>query len=400
MIQILKTFAMGAFAVAMMVSCENTEFVDNGTDPGKNGKKQIVTFEMALKNVPQQKVVRGQASDYADASKLTVLAYKKIDESRYQFFDMVDRKSDSQFADGNKWSNPSFSLPIGTYRFVAFYNIGGGLEMSKAEGPETWENILAGIMLTNSGTSLDVNEVFASTDASMTDVVLAEQQEDNNEVIVPLSLDRVNTRIDVMVKKVYKNEDGTEREQGFKDGNSIFGVGTTTLNGVTTSAATASSWTWGGKDDVTEVLSFEDDNSYVYVGTKTPGSDVKSEKPYVSDNNTDNILVEKMVRGTGFYRGCYILPFKTAESPKTIDKVEITFYPTAEVSEELSVFRTLVANNVKAEKNKVTLLTFKLQATTSGDGDDKENLFNPNVKYVVTIEQQWNGVNQEPDIEI
>lgn len=61
--------------------------------------------------------------------------------------------------------------------------------------------------------------------------------------------------------------------------------------------------------------------------------------------------------------------------------------------------RVLVAAGVKAEKNKVTVVTFKYRAS-SDEPKDNENLFNPTIKYDVTIDTQWNGVIILPSVDI
>lgn len=397
---------------AMLGGCSQSDDELNG---GYTGEGVNVTFVPEIIGVSNVAGSRAAASlDKKDAESLTILAFQRQGDGKYKLLQRSDAeqyKNGSSIADipdnpGTfKWENATFRLPLGTYRFEAFYNVGGGLQLDAPTEADIWENLKKQIVLkyTEAVKSLDVNEVFA-TDGNSEEVVLAESQTSAGTVTVDLSLTRVNARIDVRIlKKYYANEGGPGVEQGYDTGD-IFGGKTITK--ITTTTKKIPTWNWEDNTvAVGDLVSFEDANTTgegnLFIGTSTTDTTFPTgdEQKYM-----DDIEVEHIRRGAAYYKGAYILPFVTGNATTTLDKVnfvieaaEPTATTEAEDADNSDNVRNLEATKVPVNQNKVTLLTFVLKAS-SEEPDDKEDLFTPNVKYIVTIDQEWAGVNIEDDI--
>lgn len=128
----------------------------------------------------------------------------------------------------------------------------------------------------------------------------------------------------------------------------------------------------------------------VTIGTLATGS---TDFPNGDDDAQymDDIPKNRILNGAAYYTGAYILPFTTADS-----SLDLTVTLVGKGEKQT---RVLEADNVKAEKNKVTVVTFKYRAS-SDVPDDNENLFNPTIKYDVTIDTQWNGFIDGPTFDI
>lgn len=337
------------------------------------------------------------AANLGEANKLTVLAYKKVGEN-YQF--VKETSTDIAADDDNtlSWKDPKFKLEIGVYRFVAFYNVGGDLELEYPgdDVAAAWNDILSQILIKRTGTgSLDVNEVFASKESDMEDVDLVAAQE-NSEVVVPITLDRVNSRIDFRFRKLNATDDN---EQGYGDDKTILGD-KDAFTGITTEAKSVPQWTWGS----TAVALAGDVLTFATQGTDniTFGNGDITNFPEKEDDRLlmDNVPADRIMKGAAYYRGAYILPFANGDEANKLD-LNVTLSAGNQT-------RKLVAKKVPAQKNVVTVVSFNYRASMdvkpddpdSPDPDDDENVFTPSINYNITIETQWNGVDLSTNVDI
>ncbi len=337
------------------------------------------------------------AANLGEANKLTVLAYKKVGEN-YQFVKKTSTDIAAEDDNTLSWKDPQFKLEIGVYRFVAFYNVGGDLELEYPgdDVAAAWNDILSQILIKRTGTgSLDVNEVFASKESDMEDVDLVAAQE-NSEVVVPITLDRVNSRIDFRFRKLNATDDN---EQGYEGDKTILGD-KDAFTGITTEAKSVPQWTWGS----TAVALAGDVLTFATQGTDniTFGNGDVTDFPEKEGDRLlmDNVPAERIMNGAAYYRGAYILPFANGDEANKLD-LNVTLSAGNQT-------RKLVVEKVPAQKNVVTVVSFNYRASMtvdpddpdSPDPDDDENVFTPSIKYNITIETQWNGVDLSTNVDI
>lgn len=396
-----KSYLFGLFGcLFMFTNCSKSELESEF----ENGQGEVkVSFTAQIVN----DVASRAKANVGTGNNLEIIAYQKQADGNYVYAKSVTA---TVTATGNEiqYSNSEFKLEIGTYRFLSIYNVGNGLTLDylkDVSAVKTWQEILDAVKISNAGKSLDINEIFAGgsldnneeNNGEMSvaeDIDLSESQEENT-VNVSISLSRVNSRIDLRFLKFSPSEadGGNDLEQAYEGDENIFGEKPDNLVSITTSAKSATSWSWGaGSQSIAgEDLTYTT-NGYagVTIGTLAEGS---TDFPTEGDaQNMDAIPAGRILKGAAYYTGAYILPFTTSD--RTTMKLTVTL-----VGNEGEQKRVLEAAGVKAEKNKVTVVTFKYRAS-SDEPNDKENLFNPTIKYDVTINTQWNGVIVGPSVDI
>lgn len=395
-----KSYLFGLFGcLFMFTNCSKSELESEF----ENGQGEVkVSFTAQIVN----DVASRAKANVGTGNNLEIIAYQKQADGNYVYAKSVTA---TVTATGNEiqYSNSEFKLEIGTYRFLSIYNVGNGLTLDylkDVSAVKTWQEILDAVKISNAGKSLDINEIFAGgsldnneeNNGEMSvaeDIDLSESQGENT-VNVSISLSRVNSRIDLRFLKFSPSEadGGNDLEQAYKGDENIFGEKPDNLVSITTSAKSATSWSLGaGSQSIAgEDLTYTT-NGYagVTIGTLAEGS---TDFPTEGDaQNMDAIPAGRILKGAAYYTGAYILPFTTSDSTM---KLTVTL-----VGNEGKQKRVLEAAGVKAEKNKVTVVTFKYRAS-SDEPNDKENLFNPTIKYDVTINTQWNGVIVGPSVDI
>lgn len=396
-----KSYLFGLFGcLFMFTNCSKSELESEF----ENGQGEVkVSFTAQIVN----DVASRAKANVGTGNNLEIIAYQKQADGNYVYAKSVTA---TVTATGNEiqYSNSEFKLEIGTYRFLSIYNIGNELTLDYLKDDsavKTWQEILDAVKISNAGKSLDINEIFAGgsldnneeNNEGMSvaeDIDLSESQGENT-VNVSISLSRVNSRIDLRFLKFSpsKQDGGNDLEQAYKGDENIFGEKPDNLVSITTSAKSATSWSLGaGSQSIAgEDLTYTT-NGYagVTIGTLAEGS---TDFPTEGDaQNMDAIPAGRILKGAAYYTGAYILPFTTSD--RTTMKLTVTL-----VGNEGKQKRVLEADGVKAEKNKVTVVTFKYRAS-SDEPNDKENLFNPTIKYDVTIDTQWNGVIVGPSVDI
>lgn len=393
-----KSYLFGLFGcLFMFTNCSKSELESEF----ENGQGEVkVSFTAQIVN----DVASRAEANVNTGKNLEIIAYRKQADGNYAYAKSVTA---TVTANGNEiqYSNSEFKLEIGTYRFLSIYNVGNDFTLDYLKDDsavKTWQEILDAVKISNASESksLNINEIFAggsldNNEGNNSDMNVAEdidlsESQGENTVNVSISLSRVNSRIDLRFLKFSPSDDGNE--QAYGNGMNIFGKDGN-LKSITTSAKSAISWSWGaGPQSIAEDDLKYTTNDYagVTIGTLTEGS---TDFPTEGDaQNMDAIPAGRILKGAAYYKGAYILPFTTAD--KTTMKLTITL-----VGNEGKQKRVLEADGVKAEKNKVTVVTFKYRAS-SDFPDDKENLFNPTIKYDVTIDTQWNGFIDGPSVDI
>lgn len=389
-------------ALSVLTGCNNESLVN--LNDSKDGVE--VSFNISVNAGKKQTRAAADLTDI-DKEKFVVVAYALGSDGNYTYEAVTESESNSiqtiESGDGFELSNKDFLLPIGSYRFLVLYNVGGNTEFTyyKDEAAKSWNDILgqAKISRTDADTQLDVNEIFAYSSGE--DVNLSDQ---TGKINVEVELDRINSRIDVLVKKIYKKTDTVngqltevDVEVGYKDGNDVLD-GASNIQSVTTEVDKyVNSWslskvsTYSSGD-----IKFDDNNANITVGTSDdPTGDINAGLV----NNDD--IASLIKKGSCYYKGAYILPFVGSDATNVsgdITKLSITFKQNDAVGGKT---RTINVENVKAQENYISLITVKLITTKDpgeggNDGDDGENIFNPSVEYTITIDKLWGGVHDTP----
>ena len=395
----------------VFTGCSNDD-TDRDLVPG--GNEVAVTFAANLVNNPTSRAALDQSGD--KSKNLTILAYRKSG-SNYVF---AKSASTTTKATGSQFSPESltFKLDIGTYRFLAFYNLSETLQLAYTQdtAEKTWDEVLEAVKITNTDqTNLDINEIFAggSRDSNeenngemriAEDIDLPESQSENT-VNVTLNLSRVNSRIDMRFLKFSPTsaEGGSDTEQAYtSDDMNIFGAAGNLVS-ISTTTRPASSWTWG----TATAGAFSSDLTFTtsQLGNVTLGTGSATDFPDQEGDQAlmDAVPADRIAKGAAYYKGAYILPFAAADATSSLNlTVKLTGKGddgSDDASGSLAQERILTVSGVKAEENKVTVVTFKYRAS-SDSPNDKENVFTPSIKYTVTIQTQWNGIIEGPSVDI
>lgn len=386
-------------ALSVLTGCNNESLVN--LNDSKDGVE--VSFNISVNTGKKQSRAAANLTSI-ESKKIVVVAYASASEGNYTFKAVTESESNviqtTESGEGFELSNKDFLLPIGSYRFLVLYNVGDNTEFDyyKDEAAKSWDEILgqAKISRTTTDAQLDVNEIFAYS--SVEDVNLSEQ---TGKINVEVELDRINSRIDVLVKKIYKykDDDGKEHETevGYSVGTDVLG-GASNIQSVTTEVDKyVNSWSLSKVSTYsTADIEFDDSNNgNITVGiSDDPTGDIDAD--FV--NNDD--IASLIKKGSCYYKGAYILPFVgsgVANVPSDIPNLSITFKQKAVAGGKT---RTINVQNVKAQENYISLITVKLITTKDpgdgGDGDDGENIFNPSVEYTITIDKLWGGVHDTP----
>lgn len=395
----MKKFSTSVFyatvAMAIFAGCSNETPVK-----GNESVNDVnIQFDFDINSGVKASRVAANLDDQSlDASKFIIVAYALGEDGKYVFQEATDPDFNSLDVSGSGkvLTNKEFNIPVGSYKFLALYNVGDNTNFTYYNNKDVsteWDNILAEakISRTLDDTNLDVNEIFAFDSENPVNL-----SDEKGKVNIPITLDRVNSRIDVIVKKIYKDTTGTDVEEievGYKDGDVLGGAENISM--VTTQTEATKVWGLDKTADIsTDKFTFNDSRTdQIIVGNKD------GETGDITNKLVNNTLAQEDInKGTCYYKGAYVLPFGTTNETKR--DVTISFKRTVNDEENI---RNIDAKDVTAQENYISLITVKLitlkEPDGNGDGDDKEDIFNPNVQYTVTINNVWTGVNNT-DVEI
>lgn len=396
----MKTIITSVFSAVMtmfiFVGCNKGTIVSNES----NTTDVNVQFKLNI-NSGTNRTRSAAGLSEIDAAKFVIVAYKQTENGAYSFEKATDSSSNTFDKDNETLSNENFNLPVGTYRFLAIYNVGGNTTFSYNQGSEkNWSDILSSAQIFRNDQNLDVNEIFAFE--SVKDENLSNQ---GGKVNISMELNRVNSRIDVIVKKIYKGEGG-DVEVGYKPGHDVLGGAANIASVKTITDVTTTNWTFSSVATTSpSVYGFTDtEKQHIIVGTSNKIT------PSITADNI-NVIDEQMIKcGTCYYQGAYVLPFignsiSDGGTATSTESSTVTLVFTNGQNQE----RTIKVPDVSAKENHISLITVKLitlkkpetiDPDKGGDGgDDEENIFNPNVQYTITISEEWAGVDNT-DVEI
>ena len=167
---------------------------------------------------------RGSAPTSLDEDHFVLYAFKKNGEGNFSYEEV---KHPAAAINGETWKyNAAF--PVGTYKFIAFYNLDESNRTNLNEIIEnikniSWETVLKSIVITHypSTTSqyqTDMNEIFCGNTEEIN--ISSGVGGDDNEIKIELTLARIVSRIDIKFIKVASNDPTIEVP--YKTGN-IFG---------------------------------------------------------------------------------------------------------------------------------------------------------------------------------
>lgn len=396
----MKTIITSVFSAVMtmfiFVGCNKGTIVSNES----NTTDVNVQFKLNI-NSGTNRTRSAAALSEIDAAKFVIVAYKQTENGAYSFEKATDSSSNTFDKDNETLSNENFNLPVGTYRFLAIYNVGGNTTFSYNQGSEkNWSDILSSAQIFRNDQNLDVNEIFAFE--SVKDENLSNQ---GGKVNISMELNRVNSRIDVIVKKIYKGEGG-DVEVGYKPGHDVLGGAANIASVKTITDVTTTNWTFSSVATTSpSVYGFTDtEKQHIIVGTSNKIT------PSITADNI-NVIDEQMIKcGTCYYQGAYVLPFigNSISDGGTATSTELSTV-TLVFTNGQNQERTIIVPDVPAKENHISLITVKLitlkkpetiDPEKGGDGgDDEENIFNPNVQYTITISEEWAEVDNT-DVEI
>lgn len=389
------------FAALAICSCSESDDTLLGDEP--SGEAKIIFA--AHPDLQVTAGTRAAASDLVSGGKFTFYAFKKGQDGNYAFEKKLHDEA-AVYSDTEKhWRSNKALLPVGTYRFLSFYNLLGeveslpGEETMKEWGSRSWNAVLDGIVIEHLSDTKDVDEFFCS--ASDEDIQIAGAN--GNSIVVGLGvLKRVVSRIDVKFVKVAKNDPVQNPDLNYEvcydNDSTIFGAKgdlktiQLRIDGLSKKYSLGvepSSNVWG---KMTE-FSFLDPiaGGLVVFGEKISAGIGGYPNPDGSDVNKVTEMKAKISRGGAYFRGAYVLPFMSTN--KFLEKLQIDL--SGKDNAERLIVVTGGATTLQVRKNYVTLVTVKLMSNTeAGDlGDNKEHLFNPKLKFTVSVSDLYDGVD-------
>lgn len=395
------------FVLMLSVALAVCSCSENETLPNEESTEQVAVAFLAQ---PEANVVVGTRSapeDYVSANKFTFFAFKKNAEGTYNYAKTISNETagGAQYDPETKlWSSDKSLLTVGTYRFLCMYNLGSTVilpeeKAMKALTNMTWENIQNGIVIEHKTANADVDEFFSGEaigkDGNVGDVNVTGVEENNKIVVAFEDLSRVVARVDVKFVKVAVDK---STEVSYLGTNTIFGEENNLKTITLSTDGLAKKMNMGttplaDKWEATQKYLF-DNMELVTIGE----SEFKSVFPTdddLQDMNDTEAMRTGIIKGGAYFRGAYVLPFMT-DTKLTKLKIDLDAKDGSR--------RTITSEqdqNLKVTKNYITLVTVKLlSSTTPGTpGIDIENLFNPKVKFEVTIDQKFAGFNRS-DIEV
>lgn len=398
------------FVLMLSVALAVCSCSENETLPNEESTEQVAVAFLAQ---PEANVVVGTRSapeDYVSANKFTFFAFKKNAEGTYNYAKTISNETagGAQYDPETKlWSSDKSLLTVGTYRFLCMYNLGSTVTLPEEKAMKaltnmTWENIQNGIVIEHKTANADVDEFFSGEaigkDGNVGDVNVTGVEEDNRMVVAFEDLSRVVARVDVKFVKVAVDK---SIEVSYSGTNTIFGE-ENNLETIELSAdGLAKKMNMGtaplmDKWEATQKFLF-DNMELVTIGESAVNS-VFPTNDDLQDMNDTEAMRKGIVKGGAYFRGAYVLPFMTATRLTKL-KIDLGAIDGSK--------RTITSDkdqDLKVTKNFITLVTVKLLSSTTAvtpgePGTDEENLFNPRIKFEVTIDQKFAGFNPS-DIEV
>lgn len=393
-------FFIGALLMLLCSCSEKNQILDDPT----SGRADITIVTQVGKAVSASS--RGSAGKTLDTKQFALYAFKKSTTGeKYSFQEVAEKGNEIA---GNKLEYKA-SIPVGIYKFIAFYNLDTANReqiTTTIEGLKDleWSAILQKIVIEHQAnnaddnvTTEDMNEIFYTAEDKETSISSG-TEEGKNDININLELKRLTSRIDVKFIKV-----ATVKgiEVPYDDETCIFGAKGDLQSLELNLSGSAKSYVLSGTngDDTTIACNklYKFLASLLNYGNATTADVMNPDfSPFpkdVSDINAEDMidrLGKGISNGGAYFMGSYLLPISTKLSG------------TITLNGNVGAKRTLKVENIESKKNFVTVITIKLQSSTDpGDkGDPGENLFNPKVKFTVTVDYKYEGINNDNNVEV
>lgn len=306
---------------------------------------------------------RGSAPTSLDEDHFVLYAFKKNGEGNFSY---EEAKHPAAAINGETWKyNAAF--PVGTYKFIAFYNLDESNRTNLNEIIEnikniSWETVLKSIVITHypSTTSqyqTDMNEIFCGNTEEIN--ISSGVGGDDNEIKIELTLARIVSRIDIKFIKVASNNPTIEVP--YKTGN-IFG--STEANPLTSLIFKPTNIPlkynlYGENPDYTAGIPCEVTYNTPTFRYGESGADaVKSTEyqPFPKDADAINQNMETNIKngianGGAYFMGSYLLPFSPSVSQTLNANIQLN-----KANQE----RTIKVPSFTVTKNYVSVITIKL----------------------------------------
>lgn len=350
---------------------------------------------------------RGSAPTSLDEDHFVLYAFKKNGEGNFSY---EEAKHPATAINGEIWKYNAV-FPVGTYKFIAFYNLDESNRTNLNEIIEnikniSWETVLKSIVITHypstsSQYQTDMNEIFCGNTEEIN--ISSGIGGDDNEIKIELTLARIVSRIDIKFIKVAS--DDPTIEVPYKTGN-IFG--STETNPLTSLIFKPTNIPlkynlYGENPDYTAGIPCEVTyNTPTFRYGESSADAVKSTEyqPFPKDADAINQNMETNIKngianGGAYFMGSYLLPF----SPSVFQTLNANIQLNKANQE-----RTIKVPSFTVTKNYVSVITIKLNSSTeaenNGEGNDDEHLFNPKSTFIVEIEKTYDGIHQtDVDVE-
>ncbi|EXZ04438.1 FimB/Mfa2 family fimbrial subunit [Bacteroides fragilis] len=351
---------------------------------------------------------RGAAPTVLNENDFVLYAFKKNGKGNFSYEKAIHPATAIV---GETWKyNAAF--PVGTYNFIAFYNLDENNRTNLNETIEkikdiNWESVLQNIVITHfpsasSQYQTDMNEIFCGKNKTEIDISSGVGGDDN-EIKIELTLARIVSRIDIKFIKVAS--DNPTIEVPYETGN-IFG--STEGNPLTSLIFKPTNIPlkynlYGENPDYTADTPCEVTyNTPTFRYGESSADAVKSTEyqPFPKDANAINQNMETNIKngianGGAYFMGSYLLPFSPSVSQTLNANIQLN-----KANQE----RTIKVPSFTVTKNYVSVITIKLKSSTeaenNGEGNDDEHLFNPKSTFIVEIEKTYDGIHQtDVDVE-
>lgn len=390
-------FFIGALLMLLCSCSEKNQILDDPT----SGRADITFVTQVGKAVAASS--RGSADKTLDTKQFALYAFKKSTTGeKYSFQEVAEKGNEIA---GNKLEYKA-SIPVGIYKFIAFYNLDTANReqiTTTIEGLKDleWSAILQEIVIKhqadNNVTTEDMNEIFYTAEDKETSISSG-TEEGKNDININLELKRLTSRIDVKFIKVATDK---VTEVPYDGETCIFGAKGDLQSLELNLSGSAKSYVLSGTNDNTTTIAcnklYDVLTSLLNYGKATTAEVTNPAfSPFpkdVTDINAENMIdcLEKGIsNGGAYFMGSYLLPISTKLSG------------TITLNGNDGAKRTLKVENIESKKNFVTVITIKLQSSTApgGDGDPGENLFNPKVKFTVTVDYKYEGINNDNNVDV
>lgn len=349
---------------------------------------------------------RGAAPAILSENDFVLYAFKKNGEGNFSY---EEAKHETSTIEDGVWKyNAAF--PVGTYRFIAFYNLDeknqAALNTAIAGiSNQSWENILKNIVITHFPSATDqyhkdMNEIFCGKTDEIN--ISSGIGGDDNEIKIELTLKRIVSRIDIKFIKVASNN--YYIEVPYATGN-IFGeTGTASLTSLIFTPtniplkynlnAENPDYAAGTQCQVTYNAP-----SFQYGEANADAVKATGYQPFPKDANAINSNMETNIKngiakGGAYFMGSYLLPFPS--SSQTLNaNIQLN---------KANQKRTIKVPGFTVTSNYVSIITVRLKSSTdtgnNNNGNDDEHLFNPKSTFIVEIEKTYDGIHNNTNVDV